>query len=415
MRRKPSTVLDSAVLQLTIGIVAMVVVANLQYGWTLFVDPLKDRFGWPKDAIQVGFTLFVLAETWLVPIEGYLVDRLGPARLVAVGAALVGSSWVMNSRANSLELLYAGQIVGGIGVGIVYGASIGNALKWFPRRRGLAAGLTAAGYGAGSALTVVPLANLIKEGGFEAAFWWFGLAQGCVVMLCAFLMRAPPRKADNDAPAKVVHGRRDFTWREMIRSRLFWLMYLIMTMATVGGLMAGAQLAPMARDYQVADLEVTLLGFRQHALAWALMLDRVLNGLARPFFGWVSDRIGRETTMFVAFGLEGAAILCLLHFAHDPMHFVILSGLTFFAWGEIYSLFPALCGDVFGTKYATTNYGLLYTAKGTAALLVPLGNSLKDLTGSWAPIFFLAVAFDWVAALLALLVLKRLRERRQLG
>ncbi len=147
------------------------------------------------------------------------------------------------------------------------------------------------------------------------------------------------------------------------------------------------------------------------ALPFALSLDRILNGLTRPFFGWVSDHIGRENTMFVAFGLEGLGILLLINFAHVPVLFVVFSGLVFFAWGEIYSLFPAMCGDLFGQKFATTNYGLLYTAKGTASLLVPLGNVLQAATGSWMPIFIVAIVFDWLGALLAFFVLKPLRIR----
>jgi len=179
----------------------------------------------------------------------------------------------------------------------------------------------------------------------------------------------------------------------------------------MGGLMATAQLGPIATDYKVAKTSVSLLGITMAALPFALSLDRILNGLTRPFFGWVSDHIGRENTMFIAFGLEGVGILLLISFAHVPLLFVVFSGLVFFAWGEIYSLFPATCGDLFGRKFATTNYGLLYTAKGTASLLVPLGNVLQAATGSWMPIFILAIAFDWIGAGLALFVLKPLRIR----
>lgn len=395
--------------QLVVGILAMVAITNLQYGWTFFVAPLQARFGWPASAIQMAFALFVLAETWLVPIEGYLVDRFGPRPLLLGGGLLVGLAWVVDSLARSLAGLYLGGILAGIGAGIVYGTSLGNALKWFPRRRGLAAGLTAAAFGAGSALTVLPLMYTIDQFGYPAAFWWFGLVQGGIVLSCALLIRAPQKI---DAPpldsARIRQSRRQYTWTEMILCPAFWLMYAMFTLATVGGLMATAQIAPMADDYKVAHRTVWLLGFSLEALPLALMLDRILNGLSRPFFGWVSDRLGRENTMFVAFGLEAGAIFLLIHFAHDPVRFVVFTGLAFFAWGEIYSLFPALCGDLFGARFVTTNYGLLYTAKGTAALLVPLGSALRDLTGSWAPIFYLAIGFDLSAALLALLVLKPL-------
>lgn len=398
--------------QLMVGIVGMVAIANLQYGWTLFVNPIDSKFHWGKAAIQVAFTLFVLAETWLVPFEGYLVDRFGPRWLVAIGGLLVGAAWWINSGASSLVMLYTGGLLGGVGAGIVYGTSVGNALKWFPDHRGLAAGLTAAAFGAGSALTIVPIANMINNRGYEAAFVSFGIGQGLVVILCALFVRAPRKGEVPDvAKAKVQQSSRDFTPREMLKTPVFWLLYVMMTMLAMGGLMATAQLGPIAVDFKVAKVPVSLLGLTMAALPFALSLDRILNGLTRPFFGWVSDHIGRENTMFIAFGLEGLGILLLINFAHVPLLFVVFSGLVFFAWGEIYSLFPAMSGDLFGQKFATTNYGLLYTAKGTASLLVPFGNVLQAATGSWMPIFVLAIAFDWIGALLAFLVLKPLRIR----
>jgi len=405
------TTSSSRWIQLVAGIVGMVAIANLQYGWTLFVNPIDNKFHWGKAAIQIAFTVFVLAETWLVPFEGYLVDRFGPRLLVALGGILVGVAWWINAGANSLFTLYAGGFIGGAGAGIVYGTSIGNALKWFPDHRGLAAGLTAAAFGAGSALTVVPIANIINNRGYEAAFLWFGIAQGLVVILCALVLRAPRPGEVPVTMTTVQQSTRDWTPFEMLGTPAFWLMYLMMTMLAMGGLMATAQLGPIATDYKVAKLPVSLFGLTMAALPFALSLDRILNGLTRPFFGWVSDHIGRENTMFIAFGLEGVGILLLITFAHIPVLFVVFSGLVFFAWGEIYSLFPATCGDLFGRKFATTNYGLLYTAKGTASLLVPLGNVLQAATGSWMPIFVLAIAFDWIGAILAFFVLKPLRIR----
>ena len=398
--------------QLIVGIVAMVMIANLQYGWTLFVNPIAAKFHWTKALIQVTFTLFVLTETWLVPFEGYLVDRFGPRLLVAVAGVLVGVAWVINAHAASLATLYLGGVVGGLGAGIVYGTAVGNALKWFTDRRGLAAGLTAAGFGAGSALTIVPIYHMIRASGYQSTFLFFGILQGAVVLIAAMFMRAP-RKGDVVATVrpKVAQSGRDFTWQETLRSPAFWLLYVMFTMVATGGLMATAQLGVMARDYKVSDFPVALFGITMAALPFALSLDRIRNGATRPFFGWISDHIGRENAMFLAFGTEGLAIILLLKLAHIPAMFVVLSGLVFFAWGEIYSLFPAISGDLFGQKYATTNYGALYTAKGTASLLVPIGSLLKASTGSWVPIFALAIVFDLTAALLALFVLKPLRAR----
>jgi OFA family oxalate/formate antiporter-like MFS transporter len=399
-------------IQLAAGVLGMVAIANLQYGWTLFVDPIEAKFHWGRPAIQVAFTLFVLAETWLVPIEGYLIDRFGPRRMVALGGMLVGSAWMLNARCGTLGALYFAAVLGGAGAGIVYGASIGNALKWFPHRRGMAAGITAAAFGAGSALTVMPISNMIRDRGFEAAFFWFGLAQGTVVLATSLVLRAPAQQ-NVGGIASITHPTPapDATGLEMIRTPIFWLVYAMFTLVATGGLMAAAQLGPMARYYQIADVPVRLFGITAAALPFALALDRILNGVSRPFFGWISDHFGRENTLGMALVLEGLAILLFINFVRVPTMFVILTGLTFFAWGEIYSLFPALCGDLFGRKHATTNYGLLYTAKGTASLLVPVGSLIQHAAGSWAPVFIVACVFDVTAALLALFVLKPLRLR----
>src|SRR6266850_3373374 len=398
--------------QLIFGIICMVMIANLQYGWTLFVGPIDQKYHWGRAAIQVAFTIFVLTETWLVPIEGYLIDKFGPRIMISGSGVLVAIAWVINAYADSLFLLYLGAAVGGIGAGVIYGGAVGNALKWFPDRRGLAAGLTAAGFGAGSALTVIPIANMIASSGYESAFLWFGLGQGVVVILVALLLRAPaPGEVAAPAAPAVQQTRRDYTPVEALRTPVFWVMYAMFVMVGAGGLMAIAQLAPIARDYKVDAIPVSLIGLTLPALTFALTIDRVLNGVCRPFFGWVSDHIGRENTMFIAFFIEGVGIYALLVFAHNPVLFVILSGLVFFAWGEIYSLFPATCTDIYGRTFATTNYGMLYTAKGTAALLVPLANVLTTYTGSWHAVFYVAAIANIVAAVMALAVLRPLRQK----
>jgi OFA family oxalate/formate antiporter-like MFS transporter len=390
----------------------MVMIANYQYGWTLFVGPLDAKYHWGRASIQVAFTIFVLLETWLVPIEGYLVDRFGPRWVTVVGGVLCGIAWAINSWADSLPWLYFAAALAGIGAGGVYGTCIGNAVKWFPGRRGLAAGLTAAGFGAGSALMIIPIANMIKTAGYEQTFLVFGLAQGIVVVVLGFLLLAPPASMLT-APAKIAPGagRAQATWTEMIKTPLFWVMYVMFVLMAAGGLMATAQLAPIAKDFKIADVPVSLIGLTLPALTFALTIDRVLNGLCRPFFGWVSDHIGRENTMFIAFALEGVGIFALSKFGTDPVLFVILSGLVFFAWGEIYSLFPATVTDTFGAKYATTNTGLMYTAKGTASLLVPLANVLTAASGgSWVPVFYTAATMNIIAAVMAIVILKPMRS-----
>jgi OFA family oxalate/formate antiporter-like MFS transporter len=395
--------------QLVVGLVCMIMVANLQYGWTLFVNPIHDKFHWEKSSIQVAFTIFVLLETWLVPFEGWLVDRFGPSWMIVIGGALSGLSWLTNSVADTLPMLYFGAAIGGVGAGAVYGTCIGNALKWFPERRGLAAGLTAAGFGAGSALTIIPIANMIKSSGFQHTFLTFGLIQGITVFLLGFLILAPDAARLALVP-KVIPGagKRQIRPHEMLTTPVFWIMYVMFIMMAVGGLLATAQLGPIAKDVKIADVPVSLMGITLPALSFALTIDRVLNGLCRPFFGWVSDRLGRENTMFLAFLFEALGILLLAHNVNDPVLFVILSGVVFFGWGEIYSLFPATCTDTYGSQYATANAGFLYTAKGTASLVIPYTSTWAKAAG-WHPVFIAAATLNLIAAAMALLVLKPVR------
>jgi OFA family oxalate/formate antiporter-like MFS transporter len=402
--------LASPWVQLVFGVICMAMIANMQYGWTLFVNPIDEKHHWGRAAIQVAFTIFVVTETWLVPIEGYLVDKYGPRPVVVVGGLLCAAAWVLNSISVSLPMLYFAAAVGGVGAGAVYGTCVGNALKWFPDRRGLAAGITAAGFGAGSAATVVPIAHMIKSSGYEATFLWFGLGQGLVVFFLGMALFAPPASLLANVKSALKTAVYNATPKQVMSSPIFWVMYLMFVMMAAGGLMATAQLGPIAKDFGLHDSPVSILGLTLPALTFALTIDRVLNGLTRPFFGWVSDRIGRENTMFMAFAIEAVGILALSKYGQSPVAFVILTGIVFFAWGEIYSLFPATCGDTFGPKFAATNAGLLYTAKGTAALLVPFSSVITAATGSWHAVFMLASGMAALSALLALFVLKPMRQ-----
>jgi MFS transporter, OFA family, oxalate/formate antiporter len=399
--------------QLIIGIICMVMIANLQYGWTLFTIPISQKHGWSLASIQVAFTLFVLFETWLVPAEGYLVDRFGPRIMVFAGGWLTGLAWVLNSFASTLAMLYIAQIIGGLGAGAVYGTCVGNALKWFPDRRGLATGLTAAGFGIGSALTIIPIQKMISTHGYENTFFTFGIGQGVVVVVLSLLLFAPLRgqTPEGSTSRLVQQSRVQYEPLQVLKEPTFWVMYVMFVLMAAGGLMATAQLKPIAKDFHLDTTAVTLIGITLPALTFALTIDRVLNGLTRPFFGWVSDFLGRENTMFIAFVLEGIGIWALYVYGQNPLGFVLLSGLVFFAWGEIYSLFPTTCTDCFGVKYATTNAGLLYTAKGTASLLVPLANLLVMETGGWKSAFIIASLFNVIAALMAIFVLKPMRTR----
>ena len=400
--------------QLICGVVCMAMIANLQYGWTVFVDPIGAAHGWGRAAIQVSFTIFVLVETWLVPFEAALVDRYGPRIMVAVGGSLAGLAWIVDAHAASLPVLYLGGALAGVGAGIVYGTCIGNALKWFSGRRGLAAGCTSAGFGAGAAITVIPLTLMIKNSGYEATFQTFGLAQGIIIIVAAMFLVTPPKSVPAQAAKvnpNILQGTRDYAPAQTLKSPVFWVMYVMFVLVASGGLTAVAQLGSIAKDYYIDNIPVTIFGITAVALTYALSLNNIMNGITRPLLGFISDRLGREMTMCGAFLLEGIGIFALMKFGTTPTSFVLLSGVVFFAWGEIYSIFPATTRDHFGQKFATTNYGMLYTAKGTAALLVPLASVVTAATGSWSATLMIAAAFNIIAAFMAIGILRPLRRR----
>ena len=410
--------------QLVSCVICMVMIANLQYGWTLFVNPMRAAHpGWSLDflwwhwdtltGITFAFTVFIALETWLTPIQGWIVDTLGPQRgpklMVAFGGIMVGLGWVINSIADSLALLYLGAVVGGIGGGGVYATSVGQAVKWFPDRRGLAVGLTAAGYGAGAVLTVLPIQYVIETSGYQAAFLWFGLLQGAVVFILAWVLRGPePGEIPVVSTVKVIQSTRSYTPGEVLKSPVFWLLYVMFVMVSGSGLMATAQVGPIARDFGVEKV-VLLFGITTFSLA--LIVDGIANGAARPLFGWVSDNIGREFTMAIAFALGALAYWLLGAFGSIPWAFVTFAAAIFLTWGEIFSLFPSTCTDTFGPKFATVNLSLLYTAKGASAFFPTVASMIKDATGDWHAVFVVATVMNLAVVALALFVLRPLRKR----
>jgi MFS transporter, OFA family, oxalate/formate antiporter len=402
----PSHFAASRWTQLLLGLVVMMAVSSPQYVWTLFVKPFQTATGAGLPTIQITFSVLIVVQTLFSPAQGWLVDRFGPKALVAVGAALTGLGWVLSAYVDSIwMLLLSYGVLCGVGTGIVYVGVIGLMARWFPDRRGFAIGIVAAGYGMGAMLTTFPISSMLTSSGAPRTLVVFGLILGGIGVLAALGLREP-RPGEVSVPAAArTHGK-DVTPANMLKTPIFWLMFVMMTMMSTGGLMVTSNFANFARDFGVAD--VLVLGLA--ALPFALTVDRLLNGFTRPFFGWVSDWIGRENTMGLAFGLEGLAILLLLRFSGDGPAFIVLSGLVFFGWGEIFSLFPSTLTDTFGSRYATTNYGFLYIAQGVGSILGgPVAATMRVATGSWTPVFGVVVAMDIATALLALFVLKQMR------
>jgi OFA family oxalate/formate antiporter-like MFS transporter len=384
--------------QLCASVIAMIMIANLQYAWTLFVEPVRQGTGWKLSEIQFAFTLFILFQTWVQPAQGWLIDRMGPRLFITAAGVLCGIGWGGLGFASSLPMLYTLYVMAGIGAALVYGGCIGSALKWFTKDRGLASGIMAAGFGGGTALFIPFIAEMIRSRGYQATFLWTGIFQGVVILVVAQFLRhpaaAPPATAAvkaGMAPARV--GPRQFTTAEMLRTPQFYLLYSAFVMMAIGGLLVTANAGPMARSW----------GIPATALALATSLNALANGGSRIFWGWVSDYTGRELAMGIAFVLQAACLLLTLTFGRTSgTLFTISLVLVFFTWGEVFSLFPSIVGDYFGTKWATSNYGVMYSAKGLAAIIGPgLGTLLFERTGTWNACLYGSTVFALIAAVIA--------------
>ncbi|HEV3160767.1 MAG TPA: oxalate/formate MFS antiporter [Xanthobacteraceae bacterium] len=399
--------------QLVLGVIAMMAISSPQYTWTLFTGPLNQKLGTTLAELQWTFSLLIVLQTWFSPFQAYLVDRFGPRLLISVGAILSGGSWVLAALSDNLWALYLTYgVIGGFGTGIIYVGIIGLMVRWFPDRRGLAAGLAAAGYGFGAIFTSFPIDSMIKSSGYAHTLLVWGIIQGVVGVIAAQGLRLPPE--NYQAPSAAIgaggpqQSARSYSPTEMLKNPIFWLLFIMMSMMSTSGLMVVSNVGPFANEYKVS--QALVLGMA--ALPLSLTLSRFTNGLTRPFFGWVSDRIGREATMGLAFSLECVAILVLFAFIDQPALFVVLTGLVFFGWGEIFSLFPSTLTDTFGPKYAATNYGFLYIAQGVGSILGgPAAAFLKQTTGSWTAVFIAVAVLDAITAALAITVLRRMRQR----
>jgi OFA family oxalate/formate antiporter-like MFS transporter len=402
--------MQSRWIQLLLGVVCMVVISSPQYVWTLFTQPLMGSLHASLAQIQITFSLLIVVQTFLSPCQGFLIDKFGPRTLLSLGGALTGLSWVLAARASTLTDLYLTYgILCGIGTGIVYVGVIGHMVQWFPDRRGFATGIVAAGYGMGAILTTFPISGTLKNAGHEQALARYGLIFIVVGVIAAQGLRAPVRNSRLSAPKpNARHTGVSFTPLEMLGTRIFWLMFVMMTMMSTAGLMVTSQIAAFTRDFGMANALV----FGLPLLPLALSVDRITNGLTRPFFGWLSDRIGRENTMVIAFALEGTAMTAWLFTRSNPAIFVVMSGVVLFGWGEIFSLFPSTLTDTYGTRHATTNYGFLYMAQGVGSVLGgPVAALVHDAFGSWMPVFGIIIAMNFATALLAGLALKPMRRR----
>jgi OFA family oxalate/formate antiporter-like MFS transporter len=401
-------------IQLVLGLIAMMAISSPQYVWTLFTGPLNQKLGTTLAELQWTFSLLIILQTWCSPLQAYLVDRFGPRLLISIGALMSGGGWVLSGYVGNIWALYFTYgVICGFGTGIIYVGIIGLMVRWFPDKRGLATGLAAAGYGFGAIFTSFPIDSMIKSAGYAHTLVVWGFIQGLIGIIAAQWLRTPPEgwqpAGYSPTSATTMQSKRSFTPQEMLQTPTFWLLFVMMSMISTGGLMVVSNVGPFAHEYKVAGALV----FGVAALPLSLTLSRLTNGLTRPFFGWISDHIGREMTMALAFSLECAAILVLFAFIDRPALFVVLTGLVFFGWGEIFSLFPSTLTDTFGPKYAATNYGFLYIAQGIGSIFGgPAAAFLKQSTGNWSSVFIIVAILDAVTAFLAIAVLRKLRCRQ---
>jgi MFS transporter, OFA family, oxalate/formate antiporter len=399
-------------IQLLLGFIVMMTISSPQYVWTLFVPSFQKTTGSILSEVQWTITFLIVLQTWLSPIQGFLIERLGPKVLIGLGAVMSGVGWIASSYITTIWGLYATYgLLCGIGTGIVYIGIVGLMVKWFPERRGLATGVVAAGYGFGAILTTFPINTMLNASGYQHTLVVFGTIFAAIGLIGALMLRSPP---EEKIPGHVMQGAKSGGHAPvtMLKTPVFWLMFVMMSMMSTGGLMVITQFTSFAKSFGIdGKTTVVILGVTLAAIPTALTFDRITNGLTRPLFGWVSDHIGRENTMGIAFILEGIAIFFMLQNRSDPFLLVVLSGLVFFGWGEIFSLFPSTLTDTFGTEHATTNYGFLYMAQGVGSILgAPVAAMIYEVTGSWIPVFGLVIGMDILTGLLALFVLKPLRR-----
>ena len=375
------------------AVFAMIMIGNFQYAWTLFVKPLIAATHWKLSDVQWAFTCFVAFQTWVMPLAGWMIDRIGPRVFLTVAGVICAVGWAGMGMVHTLPMLYVLYSMTGFGAALVYCGSMGVGLKWFPDRRGLAAGLISAGFGAGAALFVGFIGYTIRTAGYQAAFLYTGVFQGILIVAAAQFLHNPQK---GELPAPVAsktkarsHGV-DFNSWEMLRTTHFYLMFAMALMMGIGGLMVTAQVAPMADSFKVGAAALTI----------SLTLNPLANGGGRIFWGWVSDHLGREKTMSLAFFLHALILLGVVQFGgRSPALFITFIALVFFTWGEVYSLFPSASADFFGAGNASSNYAFLYSAKGVASIVGGgLAAILFEKSGSWNYGFYACAAMALISS-----------------
>jgi MFS transporter, OFA family, oxalate/formate antiporter len=382
--------------------VGMVMIGNLQYAWTLFAQPMVKAHAqqhWQLSDVQWGFGLFIAAGTWTMPFVATFIDKTGPRILMALSGLFCAVGWGSLGHVGSLTSFYLLYGMAGIGVACVYACGVAMAVKWFPDRRGMASGIITAGYGMGAAAFNPLFNHLIHTIGYADTFLWTGISHGALILLSGLVLVNPPANfkfAAAPAKPKVRSQNIDFNYTEMLRTPQFYFLFIAMLSIGIGGLMVTAQLKPVATNFKIGEAALTV----------ALVLTPLANGSSRLLWGWVSDYLGREWTMFTAFLLQAIVLVAATTLGRTgDVMFVVVMVLVFLTWGELYVLFPAVLADLYGTKNSALNYSFLYSAKGFASLLGSgIAATMFEKTHTWNYVFFGSAALALVSALMALYV-----------
>src|ERR1041385_4586112 len=390
-------------IQFTCALISMCMIANLQYAWTFFVKPLQQGHkDWTLASIQWAGSLFLLFETWITPVEGWLIDRLGPRIFLTTGGVLVGLGWSGMGWAHTLTPLYVLYACAGIGAAFIYSGSVATALKWFPDKRGTISGFITAGFGAGAALFIPFISLALSKTSYRYVFLVTGVLQGLVIVIAAQFLHNPgpdfnvSPAAKKPVSPKVRRNTQQFNSLQMLLTPQFYLMFITFTMINVGGSMLTIQGAPVAASFHITTTAVTA----------ALTISRLSNGAGRIFWGWLSDRIGREMAMFIPYILQAFSLLLVLKVGRiSGLWFTVSIMVVYFIWGSMFSLFPAIIGDYYGANNATSNYGFLYMAKGVAAILAGgVAAIFFQKFGKWDAVFYGAAGLAFAAGLLVLVL-----------
>lgn len=380
------------------SIIVMMVISIYQYSWSIYAYAISNDLKWTLTTISLTFTIYVYLSTFIQPFSGFLADNYGSRKLAFISSILVGMGFIASSYTSRPEELYLTYGLGSLGVGALYGIATGTAVKWFSERKGLATGLVTFGFGAGASLFNLPIQSLINANGFRNAFTYVGIFMLVVLIPLSFMMVYPKTSGSKDS-GMTKGSEVNYTPTKMLRTWQWYLIYLTFIITPTAALMFGAQLKPMAVEFNIPTNYLNVV----------LVVFPLANGLSRVIAGIISDRIGRERTMAIFYSLLGISLLGLSFLGSTPPSFLLFTFIASLLGGSPYTFYPSIIGDYYGTKYVTVNYGITYTAKAWSGLLSGWVTAyLVEAYGTYRlPLTFIALLCMAAAVLSSPIILRR--------